>query len=617
MSKKQTMSYKESPFLEIKTGPTDITKTTKTDGSIYLKSAIELNKHPQRMTERLVDWAIKTPENVFLAQRNEVGEWQKLTYRAAYDKVKSIAQYLLQSDVSVEKPVVILSENSIEHGLMALACLHIGLPFSSLATAYSLRSTDYEKLKHIIGTLTPALIFVQNGQQYQKALEAIAGDIPVVAVCDKLDKQIDFQEIANTIPTKEVEAAFEKINSKTVAKVLFTSGSTGLPKGVINTHGNMTTNLQQITQTLAFMAEGDFVLIDWLPWNHTFGGNHNFGLTLYNGGSLYIDGGTPTPTGISTTLKNLREIAPTTYFNVPKGFEMLIPHLKEDKELCRFFFSRLQLFFYAGAGMPQHLWDELEALAFETIGKRLLIVSGLGMTETSPSCTFNTQQNSFAGLLGVPVAGLEIKLVPDGSKMEARYKGNNIMPHYWRNSEATQKAFDDDGFLKTGDALKFLNENNPNEGLIFDGRIAEDFKLDTGTWVNVGILKAKFIAAANGLVQDVVVTGHDRSFLGAIVFLDLNYCKKITNIDGNLEVYISQTQIIDALQNSLKRFAEQNKGSSTFIKRAIIADFNLSIDKGEITDKGTINQRQILNNYASVVEKLYEKELNYNVLEVN
>ncbi len=611
------MTYKESPFLDIKMGATNIEKTIKTDGSVYLKSAIELQQHPNRMTERLVYWAKKTPDKVFLAQKNSKDEWDSLSYREAFQKVQSISQYLLKTNVSVERPVVILSENSIEHGLMALACLHVGLPFSSLATAYSLRSTDYEKLKYIIGTLTPALFFVQNGQQYQKALEAIAADIPVVAVTDKISNQIDFQEVTATVSTNEVDTAFDKINANTIAKVLFTSGSTGLPKGVINTHGNMTTNLQQITQTLAFMAEGDFVLIDWLPWNHTFGGNHNFGLTLYNGGSLYIDGGTPTPTGIFTTLKNLREIAPTTYFNVPKGFEMLITHLKADKELCRFFFSRLQLFFYAGAGMPQHLWDELEALAFETIGKRLLIVSGLGMTETSPSCTFNTQKNSFAGLLGVQVPGLEIKLVPDGGKMEARYKGNNVMPHYWRNEEATKKVFDEEGFLKTGDALKFLNENNPNDGLVFDGRIAEDFKLDTGTWVNVGILKAKFIAEAHGLIQDVVITGHDRSFLGAIVFLDLNYCKKITAIDANLEDYSRQPQIIDALQKSLNRFAQQNKGSSTFVKRATFANFNLSIDKGEITDKGTINQRQILSNYASVVEKLYEKELNNSVLEVN
>ena len=366
------------------------------------------------------------------------------------------------------------------------------------------------------------------------------------------------------------------------------------------------------------MQNGGLNFIDWLPWNHVFGGNHNFGLTLFNGGSLYIDEGNPTPKGIHKTVENLREIAPTMYCNVPKGFEDLIPFLKADKVLRDNFFSNLKLLFYAGAGMPQHVWDDLELLAYETTGKRILISSGLGMTETSPSSMFNSHFGSFSGMLGVPVAGMELKLVPNGGKLEARFRGKNVMPGYWRNPEATAKAFDTEGYYCTGDALKFVDENDPNKGMIFDGRIAEDFKLDTGTWVNVGVLKAKLITAGKGLIQDAAITGHDRSFLGAIVFPNIEFCKKISGLGENTSLLdiINTPSVLAALQAVLNTFATQSTGSSTLIKRAIFADFNLSIDKGEITDKGSINQRMILANRAEYVEMLYKNPVTLPVLEV-
>jgi feruloyl-CoA synthase len=603
------MELKQTPFLKIPTIKIDIEATTNASGIVQLKSTIKLKKCPHRMTHRLMHWAQKTPDKVFLAQKNAAGIWQTLTYAETLKKVRTIARFLMQTNVSEERPIAILSENSLEHALIALAALHIGVPYSPIAPAYSLKSTDFDKLKHTIKLLTPALIFVQNGKQYEAALNAIkTKNIEIVAVNDPLSNQTPFDSLlVERLGSIMVDIAYKRIEPSTIAKILFTSGSTGLPKGVINTHGNITTNWQQITQTFPFMENGGLTFIDWLPWNHVFGGNHNFGLTLFNGGSLYIDEGNPTPKGIHKTVENLRDIAPTMYCNVPKGFEDLIPFLKADKALCNNFFSNLKLFFYAGAGMPQHVWDALEQLAYETTGKRIMISTGLGMTETSPSSMFNVQFGSFAGMLGVPVAGLELKLVPNGGKLEARFRGKNVMPGYWRNPEATQKAFDTEGYYCTGDALKFVDENNPNAGMIFDGRIAEDFKLDTGTWVSVGVLKAKLIAAGKGLIQDAVITGHDRGFLGAIIFPELNYCKKLAelNTEMDVKIIVNTPSVLAALQDVLNDFSKESKGSSTLIKRAVFADFDLSIDKGEITDKGSINQRQILANRKKYVEMIY------------
>jgi feruloyl-CoA synthase len=616
------MDLKQTPFLKIKTAKIDILKSVNIEGGhIILKSTVPLKKRPHRMTQRLVHWAKKTPDTVFLGQRSPLGAggWQTLTYAETLKKVKSIAQYLLQTGVSPEKPLAILSENSLEHGLLALAALHIGVPYSPIAPAYSLKSTNFDKLKHTINLLTPALIFVQNGKQYEQALNAVAKDIPVVAVSDPLSNHIAFVETLQcNVYTTDIDKAFKNIQTDTIAKILFTSGSTGLPKGVMLSHGNITTNWQQITQTFPFMKNGGLTFMDWLPWNHVFGGNHNFGLTLYNGGSLYIDEGNPTPKGILKTIENLRHIAPTMYCNVPKGFEELIPFLRTDKTLREHFFSQLKLLFYAGAGMPQHVWDALEQLAYDTTGKRILISTGLGMTEASPSCMFNTFFGSISTNLGTPLPGITVKLVPNEGKLEARFKGENITKGYWRNPEATQKAFDREGYYCTGDALKFVDENDPNRGMLFDGRIAEDFKLDTGTWVSVGVLKAKLITAGKGLIQDAVITGHDKAFLGAIIFPEPHFCKKLAHLPDktDLETIVNTPSVLEALQAVLNEFSMQSTGSSTLIKRAVFADFTLSIDKGEITDKGSINQRAILAHRVEYVEKLYEKKVLSPVLEV-
>jgi feruloyl-CoA synthase len=427
-----------------------------------------------------------------------------------------------------------------------------------------------------------------------------------------------FEALANTQPGDDIEKAFAQVQPETVAKVLFTSGSTGLPKGVMNTHGMWCANLQQITQTFPFMNETPPLIVDWLPWNHTFGGNHNFGLMLYNGGSLYIDDGKPTPKGIATTIANLRELSPTAYFNVPKGFEEVLNYLRSDPKLCQTFFSRLQMLFFAGASLPQAVWDGLDEVALQTIGQRVPMITGLGMTESGPSALFANWPGAYSGLLGCPVPGLDVKLAPNGDKHEVRYRGPNVTPGYWRQPEATSAAFDEEGFLKTGDAVKFVDEANPDKGLLFDGRIAEDFKLNTGTWVSVGMLRAAVIKAGAPLVQDVVIAGHDRAYLTALLFLNLEACRAVAGLPASVparEVWAAAA-LHNKLQAVLDALASAATGSANLIVRAVIAQEPPSIDLGEITDKGSLNQRMVLRHRASVVEALYAEHLGAGIFEV-
>ncbi len=611
------MDLKSTPFLEIPVLQPRIILESGDNGVIYVKSLERLDPYPKRLTERLIKWAFEIPTHTFLGQREENGEWRRLSYGEAFTKAQAVAQYLLQKEVSTERPVVMMSSNTIEYAIVKLACMHVGIPFSPISPAYATKSKDFGKLKHCIKLLTPGLIFVEDGLAFEKPLKEVADGISVLALNNVLAGQDDFNEALKTPVTAEVESAYAKVTPDSIAKILFTSGSTGKPKGVINTHGNMLHNAQQTVQTFPFMANGGFHIVSWLPWNHTFGGNSDFGLTLYNGGSLHIDDGNPTAKGITKTVRNLKEVAPTIFYNVPKGFEEILPYLKEDKALSTHVFSRLKMFFYAGASMPQHVWDGLEQLAYDTIGKRLFIGTGLGMTEASPSALFNTEFNSVPGRLGVPVPGLEVKLVPDEDKMEARFRGKNLTPGYWRNPEATAKAFDEEGYYKTGDAVKIIDPNDISKGLLFNGRIAENFKLISGTWVNVGALKAGLIKEGNGLIVDAVITGHDKTYIGAIVIPELNFCRKLTNLPetASIKEIIQHAQVKQALQKVINELGAKSTGSSTCIRKALYADFELSGDKGEVTDKGSVNQRAILRNRQEVAALLYEKEASNKIIQ--
>ncbi len=599
------------PLRAVRLGPADVVVERGSDGVILMRSPHPLAPYPEKLTARLAHWAKAAPERVFLAQRDRAGTWRTLTYAAALAAVRAIAAALLQRDLSPERPIAILSGNDIEHALLGLAAMHVGIPYAPISVPYSLMSQDFGKLKTILGILTPGLVFAAEGTAFARAIAATVprdAEIVVTANPPTGRRATLFGELSAVRPTPAVEAAHARIGADTVAKILFTSGSTGRPKGVINTQLMLCANQAMIRAGLAFVADEPPVIVDWLPWNHTYGSNHNFGLVLDNGGSLYIDEGKPMPGAIEATVRNLRDVAPTIYFNVPKGFEMLLPYLEADQALRKTFFSRLKVMFYAGAGLSQHVLDALQRLAVRTMGERVIFLSSLGSTETAPAALACSWESERTGNIGLPLPGVELKLVPREGKLEARLKGANITPGYWRAPALTAEAFDEEGFYRLGDALKFEDPTDPAKGLLFDGRLAEDFKLATGTWVSVGPLRAAFIAHCAPLVRDVVLAGPDRDEIAALVIPDLDACRKLTPDlapDTPAARLLTDRRVVAAFARFLEALAEPGRGTSARIRRAILLAEPPSLDVGEMTDKGSINQRAVLAHRAALVEQLY------------
>jgi feruloyl-CoA synthase len=581
------------------------------DGAILLRTARALEPYPRCIGEHLEYWALHAPQRNFLLERSMSGTWEGVTYAQALRSVRRLAAGLLQRGLDASRPVVILSENSVEHALLMLAAMHVGIPYVSISSAYSLVSTDFVKLKRILSLVTPGLIYVADRARYSRALQAVRQVHDALVVVGESSQDIGDAVAFSSLEAEEgpeVEQAFRAVGPDTVAKLLFTSGSTDEPKGVINTQRMLTSNQQARAQLWPFLERTPPVIVDWLPWSHTFGANHNFNLVVRFGGTLYIDNGRPAPALFAKTVANLKEIAPTVYFNVPRGFDMLVDALRNDAQLRENFFSRLQVVFYAAAALPQHLWEALNALSIQTLGHPLPLVSAWGATETAPlvtDCHFQAQRS---GVIGVPIPGCELKLTPSGDKLEVRVRGPNVTPGYWKRPDLTASHFDAEGFYKIGDAVRFVDERHPEYGLSFDGRVAEDFKLDSGTWVNVGLLRVKAVAALAPIAQDLVLTGHDRSEIGFLIFPNIAACREMCGAlasDAPIAHVLAHPVIRERVTAGLAALRAEGGGSSTSAARALLLEEPPSIDAGEITDKGNINQRAVLNRRSELIARLY------------
>lgn len=601
-------------------GCVDATCETRPDGSLVLRSTEALGWFPDRLTDCLEQWATEAPDRTLVARRGPDGQWIRITYAQMLARVQAVGQSLLDAGLSVARPLAILSENDLEHLTLALAAMWAGVPYAPVSSAYSLVSQDFGKLRHILALLTPGMVFAAS-PAYAGAIAAVLpADIPVVLTEGAAGAQQEgplagrdvrsFNALLAAEPGATLAAAHGAVGPDTIAKFLFTSGSTKAPKGVVNTHRMLCANQQMLRQCMRFLADEPPVLVDWLPWNHTFGGNHNIGLTLYNGGTLYIDDGKPTPKGIAQTLANLREISPTVYFNVPKGFEEIAFAMDRDTVLRDRLFKHCKAFMFAGAGLSQAVWDKLDAHGEAAVGERLRIITGLGMTETAPACTFAVGTDVRSGHIGLPVPGVEVKLVSDAAsgKLEIRFKGPNVMPGYWRAPEQTRDAFDEEGFYRTGDAAKLIDSADVNRGLFFDGRTAEDFKLSTGTFVSVGPLRAKITLAGDPLVQDAVITGLNRDDVGAMLFPRPDECRKLAGLPESVPLpeVLHHPTVRAFFQGLANRLWKDATGSASRVARLHVLAEPPSIDKGEVTDKGSINQRAVLQHRDALVLALYE-----------
>jgi feruloyl-CoA synthase len=600
--------------LEVLFAKPAIAADRRADGTIWLKSTTPLQPGARCVGDWLEHWARQTPARIFLGERSDVdAPWTTVSYADALRQVRSAAAWILAQGLSAKHPLVILSDNSIEHALFALASMHAGVPVAAISPAYSLVSKDFDKLKGMIALLDPGAIYVSSLKAFAPALAAIKPLHSAKIVCGDADTTdaISFRHIAATPETPAVAAAFAAVGPDTIAKLLFTSGSTGTPKAVINTQRMLTSSQQAKAQTWSFLenAADHLVLLDWLPWSHTFGANHNFNLVLRNGGTLYIDGGKPAPGLFATSLANLRSVMPTVYFNVPRGFDMLISALRGDDGLRQRFFSEVKFAFYAGAALPQNLWDAMEELSIKTVGRALPMVSAWGSTETSPLATDCHFQAQRSGNIGVPIPGTELKLVPSSDKLEVRVRGPNVTPGYWKAPELTAQAFDADGFYLIGDAVTFADPDRPELGLFFDGRVAEDFKLNSGTWVSVGTLRVAGITALAPLVQDIVVTGHGGDHVRFLVFANLSACRAMAGLPDSADAnaVIGNEKVRAGIAQGLAKLKAQNGGgSSGHATRALLLAEPASVDGGEITDKGYINQRAVLTRRADAVAILQD-----------
>ena len=568
-------------------------------GSFVLRHPEPLQPYARCVGAWLEHWAATTPDALFLAERDATQVWRELNYRQVRELVGRLGQALLDLGLPTEKPVVVLSDNAVDHALLLLASMHVGRPVCTISSAYCRLTKDHSKVHGMLDALDPALVYASDPTVYGAALASWSGRAAPVLFSSRAAEfpgALSLPDLLQTAETPAVLAAYHAVRPDDPAKFLLTSGSTGLPKAVINSHRMLTANQQQIAQVWPFLNRHRLTLLDWLPWSHTFGGNHNFNMVLAHGGALYIDEGRPAPGMIDKTVRNLRDVKPNFHFNVPRGFDMLLPYLEQDDSFANDFFQNLEALFYAGAALPQSLWQRLEGVARRTRGpngRPVWFTSAWGATETAPALTSLYWPIEQAGCIGGPLPGVEIKFVPNGGKLEMRVRGPNVFAGYRNAPVLSAKAFDADGFYLIGDAGRLVDETDPSQGVAFDGRVAEDFKLMSGTWVSVGTLRTRAVSALNPLAADVVVTGHDREEVGLLVFASPAVRE------------LSPDALAERLREALLAMRQDGGGSSQAPTRARLLDEPPSVDAGEITDKGYINQRAVLARRASEVIALY------------
>jgi feruloyl-CoA synthase len=602
----------------------DIAVERRPDGVVVLKSRIPLKPYEKHIPASLAKWAKETPERIWLAQRaGPERQWRRLSYGEAKRTVDSLTQGILNLRLEPGRPVAILSGNSIEHALMTQATMQARFPAAPVSPAYSLMSNDHLKLKYLFDLIKPAVVMVQDGPTFEKALKALdltgVTVIHVARPCEGI-KSIAFADLAATPVARDVEGSIAEITPDTVGKLLFTSGSTGMPKAVINTQGMMCANAAMMMQARPRNADGpQATYLDWMPWNHTMGGNALFNPVLTEGGTLYIDDGRPMPGMIDETLRNLREVSPTYYANVPAGYAALAAAMEKDDALCRSFFKNLGLMAYGGARLPDDLYERMQALAVRATGERIVFYTGWGSTETGPTSTGTYWDTERVGLIGLPFPGVELKMVPVGSKYELRLRGVNVTPGYFGRPDLTKAAFDEEGFYCIGDAGVFVDPEDPVQGIIFAGRVVEDFKLTTGTFVHVGSLRTDAIAAATPVVQDALVTGQDRPFVGLLAWPNLHACRQIVgDPDASYEDVVKHPEVLACLKRGLQAHNQSAEGASSMrIARAMLMIEPASIDGNELTDKGYINQRAGLERRAALVERLYADRPDQDVIILN
>lgn len=603
------MDVKATPIRPVRLGNMAAEAKHRPDGSTIVRSIETLGAYPRSIVDALEAWAEKTPDTVLIADREGDG-WRRLSFAEVLARIKPLSQALLDAGLSAERPLMIISGNEIEHFLLGLAAIWVGIPYAPVSPAYSLLSSDFGKLRHIAGLVTPGMVYASDGEKFGPAIAATsAPDMPLIVRTNLPAGRPAglFDDLLTTPVTPAVAAAHDAITPDTVAKVLFTSGSTGLPKGVITTNRMMACNQEMIRTALAFLRDEPPVLLDWMPWNHVAGGSHNTGIAIYNGGSFYIDDGQPTPARFGATLRNLEDVQPTFFTNVPKAYECLVAALDDHPKARRNLFARLKLLQYAGAGLSQHVFDGLDRAARAETGERVMIITGYGSTETAPFAFTTTWPVEQAGHIGLPAAGMTIKLVPNGDKTELRLKGPNVTPGYWRDPVKTSEAFDEEGFYRIGDAVRYADPEDLSQGFVFDGRVAEDFKLSTGTWVNFAAVRSAVIGACAPLIRDCVLTGLDLNFVGAMIFPDLEACKRQAGlaVDAEPEAVIAHPLVRAKFAMALAELAERSTGSSNHVARALLLAGLPDIDRGEITDKGSINQRAVRAHRADLVAALH------------